>query len=458
MIKLNDYVTTIKSKLNTDINGLSLAIFRIGFGLILGIQEGLGSLLYDKFYTGYISTLFHAPYPSLSAITLPSSIYTAYILYFILILSCLFIALGYHFKISSLVFFVTYTYFFLLDYNFYNNHYYLICLFGLFLFLSNAHHKFSIDSRKKNIESPKHWHLFLFQFQVCIMYFYAGLAKLTSINWLNAEPLKLWVKNFPKDHLFNTLFSNEFSAYMFSYAGLLVDLSLPFLILFKKTRHIGILLMIGFHSINYFVLFSPLNNNVIGSFSVLGVLIAILFFDDSTIEKYISKILNSFLFNKSKNIEVEKQSIVIPICFSLFFIIQFSIPFRYLLIDGNSNPRWTEIGRTFSWMDFTTYKRSTLDIEIGKLNVPPKKVNISNDLTKFQHHIGGIPYSTLQLLKVKTKQAESSGIDNPLGYAKANVSLNGRNHRPITNSFLNLDRTNWTPFSNQIWIRQYSDL
>ena len=458
MTKLNTYFHQFKTNLNTDINGLSLAIFRIGFGLILGLREGIGSLLSDKFYTGYMSTLFHAPYPGLAAITLPTSPYVTYGLYFILICSSLFIALGLYFRVSSLIFFLTYTYFFLIDYNFYNNHYYLICLFGLFLFLSNAHSRWSLDSCRLKIDPPKKWHLFLFQFQICVMFFYAGLAKLTSINWLNAEPLKLWVKNFPKDHLFNTLFSNDYSAYLLSYSGLLVDLSIPFLLLFKKTRIAGIYVMIGFHTFNYVVLFSPLNNNVIGSFSILGILCAILFFEDITIRTYINKILASFLFKESKNKNLPTKSFLIPLCFVLFFVIQVCVPFRYLLSKNNPNPRWTEIGRPFSWMDFTTHKISRLDIEIGQLNTRPKKVTISNDLSKFQYHIGAIPYSTLQLLKFKTKQAETSGIKNPLGYAKASVSLNGRPLRPITNSFLNLDRAEWIPFSNQLWIRHYNDL
>jgi hypothetical protein len=58
----------------------------------------------------------------------------------------LFIAIGFLYRISAVLFFLSHVYFFLLDQGRYVNHLYLIGLFGLLFVFVPAHRAFSIDA------------------------------------------------------------------------------------------------------------------------------------------------------------------------------------------------------------------------------------------------------------------------------------------------------------------------
>ena len=81
----------------------------------------------------------------------------------------------------------------------YNNHYYLYILLPLLLSMTNADNWLSIknwlqrrkDPQFKAAEIPN-WQLFILQFQLFIVYFYGGLAKLNT-DWLNAYPPRIWL-------------------------------------------------------------------------------------------------------------------------------------------------------------------------------------------------------------------------------------------------------------------------
>ena len=61
-----------------------------------------------------------------------------YILFASLAILSLMIALGLFYRISTLLFFLGYSYFFLVERATYNNHYYLICLLSLMLILGST--------------------------------------------------------------------------------------------------------------------------------------------------------------------------------------------------------------------------------------------------------------------------------------------------------------------------------
>ena len=71
-----------------------------------------------------------------------------------------------------------------------------------------------------------------------MLYFYAGLAKINSDWLLNAMPLKLWLPGKYELPLVGSIVGEKWFAYLMSWCGMLFDLSIGFLLLFKKTTPI----------------------------------------------------------------------------------------------------------------------------------------------------------------------------------------------------------------------------
>ncbi len=86
--------------------------------------------------------------------------------------AALFLAIGFHYRAASILYFVLYTYAFLLDKAQYNNHYYLICLLAFLFAVTNADRGFSIDAVRRRLPSQvPAWQVYLFRLQVCIVFF-----------------------------------------------------------------------------------------------------------------------------------------------------------------------------------------------------------------------------------------------------------------------------------------------
>ena len=80
-----------------------------------------------------------------------------------------------------------------------------------------------------------------------IVYFYAGLAKINS-DWLfKAMPLKIWLPSKYDIPLIGDLLMNQnWFHYAMSWSGMIYDLLIPFLLLYKKTRWFAFVLVVFF--------------------------------------------------------------------------------------------------------------------------------------------------------------------------------------------------------------------
>src|SRR5205085_1039245 len=81
----------------------------------------------------------------------------------------LFVTVGFLYRISITLFFLSHSYFVILDQGRYVNHTYLICLFSFLLIFAPAHHAFSIDAwlwpKLRSTASPA-WTLWLLRAQI----------------------------------------------------------------------------------------------------------------------------------------------------------------------------------------------------------------------------------------------------------------------------------------------------
>jgi hypothetical protein len=162
------------------------------------------------------------------------------------------ILLGAFYRLAAGLFFLAFTYVFLLEQSHYLNHFYLVSLISFLLVFLPAHHKLSIDALLRprlRSETVSSWAVWLLRFQVGVPYFYGGLAKING-DWLQGEPMRYWLQGKGSLPLVGPLLAQPWAPYFFSYGGLLLDLGAVPLLLWRRTRVWAFLVTSLFHVAN----------------------------------------------------------------------------------------------------------------------------------------------------------------------------------------------------------------
>lgn len=226
----------------------NLAVLRIAFGLLMmtDIPQERGMLYIDAHFGG---DTCHFP---LFNFIKPLPVDWMHVVYLIMFLGACGIFLGFMFRLSCLSFMVTYWYMFLLEKSRWNNHSYLYGLFSVMLLLSNADCYWSVDGilnpKIKNSHVPK-WNYVLLRFQVFLVYFYAGLKKI-DMDWMTGYSMTGLSRQWVFDPFRSFLDDESIDLYLVHLGGLFFDLFEGFLLIFNKTRPIGIFFGAMFHGMN----------------------------------------------------------------------------------------------------------------------------------------------------------------------------------------------------------------
>jgi hypothetical protein len=433
---------------------IPLVIFRIGLGIMLFF----GSIRF--WLNGWIETLYITPKYFFSyygfGFIVPLGEYT-YILFFICGMSALFVALGFFYRLSSITLFLSFTYIELIDKTTYLNHYYFISLICFLMMFLPAHVYFSVDAyRKENIRAsaiPK-WCIDAIKLFVCVLYVYAGIAKINSDWLLNALPLKIWLPARNDMPVIGFLFNDTWVYFLFSWFGCFYDLSISFFLWNKRTRLIAYLFVVVFH-----VLTSMLFP--IGMFPYIMIVTALIFFSPAFHECIIAYMIGLFprlskaiVTNQTYLYSNLKQGFVLGIFFT-FFVIQCLMPFRYLLYPGKLF--WTEEGFRFSWrvmlMEKAGYTQFTIKDETGKYII----VNNEEFLTRQQEKMMSTqPDMILQYAHILASYYALHGFKKPAVYADAYVALNGRLGKNMIDTHVDLAQENES-LCHKSWIINYNE-
>ena len=231
-----------RSLVSGSISIAPLAAFRVLFGLLMAFS------IVRFWANGWIESLylepsFHFTYLGLEWVR-PLGVWT-YALFALCFLSALAIAAGWRYKWSVAVFFLCFTYIEAMDKTTYLNHYYFISMMSLLLWFLPADRGFSVRNAR-DIEVPQ-WMVYAPMAYIGVVYFYAGLAKLNSDWLLHAQPLALWLPGRTDLPLIGDLLEKRWVHFAFSWAGALYDLSVPFLLCFRRTRGFAFFLVVVFH-------------------------------------------------------------------------------------------------------------------------------------------------------------------------------------------------------------------
>ncbi len=416
------------------ISPTNLGLFRIIFGVVMLIQLVRLQPYINETLT---QSLFFLTYPGFNWITITSPenlklIFTGGYVGSILL------ALGVFSRWVAGFLFITWGYLFLLDSGHYNNHYYLILLLLLLFTVTNADAAFPVLKKKRKDTIP-YWQLFLFKFQIVLVYFYGGLAKF-NMDWLNAAPMKIWLSMKPYEWL-----QSDAISYFICWSGLIFDLAIGFLLWNRKTRLLAICLLVPFHLFNHFIW-------QIGVFPWLMILATVLFIEP---EK-----LNALL--KRKEAKTKSTALSFPTLAKTFVMVyiafQLLFPLRQRLYQGYSF--WNGYGFRFAWnmmlydnledfrikvsvpgegvVGYIELERYMNKRQIRKFNQCPQ------NLTRLGHFLAG-------------EMKNNAGIANPELNALVLRSINGRAYQHFIDTTVNMATAEYSAFKVADWIIPFKD-
>jgi len=457
-----------------------LAVFRIFFGLLIFLSI-VRFHYYDWIEKLYLEPSYFFSYYGFEWVK-PLGQWT-YLLFGICALSAIMVMLGWKYRLSIITLFLSFTYIELMDKTNYLNHYYFISSMCFLMIFLPANAYFSIDayrSKNKRFQNIPQWTIFSIQFLLCIVYFYAGLAKLNS-DWLvEAQPLKIWLTAKYNTPFIGDLLQENWVHHAFSYGGAAYDLLIPFFLLYPKTRNLAFLAVVLFHWLTW-VLFP------IGMFPIIMIFSGLIFLD-GRVHRWIIRGLtlpslkgsHSLFTNQSSKIALSNSPLgtrskhehktwrlkstfwkkAIPATLSIFFLIQMVFPFRHLAYPDELF--WTEEGYRFSWRVMLMEKAGYANFKI--VNPETGKnfyVQNGNFLTPLQEkQMATQPDFILEFAHYLERHYQNwNNIKDPQIYVESYVALNGRRSRPFIDPTVDLTEIkpsfrhkDWIlPFEDEIW-------
>lgn len=424
-----------------------LIFFRVVFGAIM-LWE-----VYRYFTHGWISRYYIEPtvyftYYGFSWVK-PWPGQGMYIHFFILGVLAACILTGFLYRIAAMLFFVGFSYVFLLDQTRYLNHFYLVSLISFLLIFLPAHRALSIDALlRPKIHSDKTpaWTLWLLRVQVGLAYFFGGVAKLNS-DWFHGEPMRTWLNPLTKLPLFGPLFQKEWVVYNFVIGGLLLDLFVVPLLLWRRTRPYALLAAILFNLLNAMIF-------QIGIFPWFMLGATLIFFPPDLMRRIFRGIGRAFASpdapadspsktaTESTTPEPTPSLSTVPIAatcaalswqqksvaalLTIYLALQLILPIRHYAYPGNVS--WTEEGHNFSWHMKLRAKKADAIFTLThpasgqSWTIDPKEHLEPRQVAKMATH----PDMILQFSHYLARQKQREGYENIEVRARVMASLNGR--------------------------------
>lgn len=430
---------TYQSYINATAQAAPLAVFRILLGLLMCIS------IIRFWAKGWIEKLylepsFHFKYAGFEWVQVPPDV-LCYLLFVICGLSALFVAVGFKYKWSVIIFFLSFTYIELMDKTTYLNHYYFVSVLSFIMIFLPAGGYFSVDARYNPEVCTQYiprWNIDIIKLMLTIVYVFAGFAKL-NYDWLiNAMPLTIWLPTKFNLPLLGDIIHEKWLHYAFSWGGAFYDLTIPFFLMWTRTRVPAFITVLVFHLLTR-MLFP------IGMFPYIMIVATLIFFSPEFHNRVLEFISQIFKFSKAQFDNSRKllhaQSKRTQAAFrvmALFMIFQIIIPLRFLAYSGDLF--WTEQGYRFSWrvmlMEKTGYANfKVVDGQTGK------RFYVQNEdfLTAFQQkQMASQVDFIIDYAQYLGQTFESHGHQNVEVYVESYASLNGRRSQPYVDPTRNL--------------------
>ncbi len=317
-----------------------LVYFRVVFGLTMLWHAG--SFLFSgavKEY--YVRPVFHFTYLGFEWVR-PWPGALMHVHFCAMAVLAVFLILGFWYRLSAVLFFLTFTYTFLLEKALYQNHYYLICLLSFLLIFLPAHRACSFDAMDRpwlRMDCVPAWTFWLLRFQIGIPYFFGGIAKLNH-DWLRGEPMRMGLGLRTHYPIVGPYFSEEWMVWFFAYGGIAFDLLVVPALFWRRTRVPAYIAAVAFHLMN-----SQMFD--IGIFPPFMILATAIFFRPDWPRRLFSKRRSAPAFDPAPPVKLTPTRKIALGCAGVWLAVQLLLPLRQYLYPGETS--WTEYGHRFAW-------------------------------------------------------------------------------------------------------------
>ena len=365
-----------------------------------------------------------------------------YAVHILLAVSSLCVMIGYRYRLAAVLQFLLFTYTELIDLTYYLNHYYFVSIATGLLILVPANRAFSVDAwRKPDIRQTQvaRWCILIFQVQLGIVYFYAGIWKI-NYDWLIlALPLKIWVPANDQLPIVGDFLGWKWTPYLFSWFGMLYDVSIVFWLSWYRTRLFAYATVVFFHVLTGLMF-------QIGVFPLVMIGATLVFFSEEWHTRLWNNIwtwANRFAARSRlrTNMKISAPTPTHRYIFAaltVHFMFQLLFPWRYLLYPGNIF--WTEEGYRFCWRVMLMEKAGTATffVKDGKTGREGEVVNGEFLNAHQEKQMAMQPDMILQYAHFLKQHYEQQGMQNPSVRAAVYVTLNARPSRLLFDPNLDL--------------------
>ena len=324
------------------VDNASIVFFRIAFGLLM-VWRAWSYLSNDWIAAYWIKPRFHFRFYGFSWVQ-PWPGYGVYLHWTILAVLALFLAIGFFYRGSALLLFLSLTYFFLLDETWYQNHDYLIVLFSFLLIFVPAQRAASVDAwlnPKIRSQTAPTWTLWLLRAQIGLVYFYGGIAKIAP-DWLQGEPMRMRMSYRTDFPVAGRFFREEWAVYAMSYGGLLLDLLIVPFFLWRRTRVLAFCLAVLFHLMNARLF-------AIDIFPWLAITATALFLSPSWPRRFLSVFRSAIPFpGPAETVRPSRgKQRAILVFVTIYLAVQILLPLHPFFLPGGSE--WMLLEHRFCW-------------------------------------------------------------------------------------------------------------
>ncbi|TNE60304.1 MAG: hypothetical protein EP344_07635 [Bacteroidetes bacterium] len=365
------------------------------------------------------------------------------------------IAAGVLFRWACWIFSLCLAYFFFQEVSYYNNHIYLFILLPLLLSATDADRFLSLRSKGRSFNRVPRWQQFVLQFQIVIVYFFAGIVKFKA-DWLvRKEPMTWMIRNLPDTHWMAPLIKHDFNIDLFTYGGFALDLLSPLLLWYRPVRNWAWIPFVLFHLTN-----SQIFDDIsIFPFVMLAAMVLFFYTEEIALLRRLAPRSVSGKGQKGKSKPAEEK-LVLPRTSRIaervlvgYFVFHLLFPLRGMFLPNPLD--YTTIGNRFSWR----VKADTrLPEEISfTMQHPVSGEQIEVDVNSFlnpmqMRTIITDPRTTRQFAWFLQAEAARQGVEGVQVRARIRFRYNQRPVQFFVDPDVDLTTVPYSPFRRLDWV------
>lgn len=417
-----------------------LIIFRIFLGFLLFV-ECIGAIL-----VGWVKNTFVSPKFTFSFIgmewlqPLPGN--GMYFYYLLMSFFGLLVMVGFKYRYSLAVFTMLWAGVYFMQKESYNNHYYLLFLICIIMLFLPAGKYASVDAERDPLikqEYMPRWCSVVMILQVSIVYAFAVVSKLYP-QWLDGSFIKLLLHNPNNPAYISGIFDKQWFHLTISWSGILFDLLIIPLLLWKPTRIIAFICSLIFHLFNAIVL-------QIGIFPFFALSFIVFFYPAAEIRQFFFRNKPAITITDSPN---DRRSVFFYF-FIPYLIIQIILLIRHYFIEGDVS--WTEEGHRLSWRMMLRQKKGITTFRIVDNQTKKSSFyNLEENLTPKQRRFAtSKPDGIWQLSQRIKKEYNNKGHDISI-FVDAAISVNGGAYQIYVDPKTDFSKVRWNYFCHNEWI------